>query len=324
MRTQIARFVIASTVASLVILLSGSVAAQEFPSVIVLPGATSTEGVATGAGTTFYAGDLLTGDIFRGDLRSGTVQRFIDAPAGRQAFGMKADVRHGLLFVAGGFTGQAYVYDLRTGADLATFNLGGVVNDVVVTTDAAWFTDSVQPHLYRIPTSPGAQPTTLVLNGPAAALAGFPNLNGIAATPDGRTLIVAHTQLGALFSVDPATGASRPIDGVSVPAVDGILLHNGRLYAMQIVFNQIADIALSPDLTSGAVESVVTSPDFEVPTTVAAFGDWLVTVNAKYDTGFPPTASQYEVVVVRKPSHQPPSDSPGTIRITARCPCCSC
>ena len=53
--------------------------------VIVLPGAESTEGIATGAGSTFYAGELFTGDIYRGDLRSGDVDLFIDAPDGRAA-----------------------------------------------------------------------------------------------------------------------------------------------------------------------------------------------------------------------------------------------
>ena len=77
-------------------------AAASFPEVITLPGAHSAEGIATGAGSTFYAGDLFAGDIFRGDLRAGTASLFIDAPAGRQALGMKADVPHGLLFVAGG------------------------------------------------------------------------------------------------------------------------------------------------------------------------------------------------------------------------------
>src|SRR2546423_2568997 len=107
--------------------------------------ATSAEGIATGAGSTFYAGDLFAGDIFRGDLRAGTASLFIDAPAGRQALGMKADIPHGLLFVAGGFTGQAYVYDLRTGADVAMFQLvapgtAAVINDVIVTKGAASFT----------------------------------------------------------------------------------------------------------------------------------------------------------------------------------------
>jgi len=297
--------IFALRLAAVILVLLGSarvpiVSAGEFPSVIVLPGATSAEGIATGNGSSFYAGDFLTGDIYRGDLQSGNVERFIDAPNGRMAVGLKADVAHGFLFVAGGFTGQAYIYDLETGADLAMLQLGVLVNDVVVTHDAAWFTDSALPHLYRVPIAPGESARTVVVSGPAADLSGFPNLNGIAATPDGRTLIVAHSGLGALFTVDPATGLSRNITGVTLPNVDGILLHAGRVYAAQTFLNQIAEIRLSPDLSTGTFETAFTSPHFQIPTTVAAFGDRLVAVNAKYDTGFPPTAATYEVVIVRK------------------------
>jgi hypothetical protein len=199
---------------------------NEFPNTIVLPGARSAEGIAIGQGSTFYASDFLAGDIFRGDLRTGKVERFIHPPNGRQAVGLKADIRHGLLFVAGGFTGQAYVYDLQTGTDLASFQLGGLINDVVLTKDAAWFTDSLLPHIYRIPIAPGGRPRTIVVTGPAADLSGFPNLNGIAATPDGKTLIVSHSGLGAILTVDPTTGVSKLINGVVVPAVDGH--HSGR------------------------------------------------------------------------------------------------
>ena len=83
--------------------------------------------------------------------------------------------------------------------------------------------------------------------------------------------------------------------------MDGILWEAGKLYVALVSFNQIVEITLSPDLSSGIVDAVVTSPYFQVPTTVAAFGDRLVAVNAKYDTGFPPTAATYEVVTVRKP-----------------------
>jgi hypothetical protein len=132
-------------------------------------------------------------------------------------------------------------------------------------------------------------------------MSGFPNLNGIAATPDGRTLIVSHSGLGAIFTVDPTTGVSRNIPGVALPTVDGILFHAGRLYAAQIFLNQIVEISLSHDLSTATFETAFTSPHFQIPTTVAAFGDRLVAVNAKYDTGFPPTAATYEVVIVRKP-----------------------
>jgi sugar lactone lactonase YvrE len=275
--------------------------------VIVLPGATSAEGIAAGQGSTFYAGDLFTGDIFRGDVRRGTAELFIDAPTGRQSGGMIVDLAHRLLIVSGGFTGQAYVYDLVTGDTLATYQLGAagasLINDVTLTKDGAWFTDTFQPRLYFVPISPtGAlgPSETLALTGPAADVSGQFNLNGIRATPNGKTLIVAHTANGALYTVDPDTGASQTIAGVSVPSVDGIVLEAGRLWAVQNFSNQISQVRLSPDLASGVVEQVITSELFQVPATAARFGNRLAVVNAKFDTGFPPTADQYEVVLVER------------------------
>jgi hypothetical protein len=62
--------------------------------------------------------------------------------------------------------------------------------------------------------------------------------------------------------------------------------------------NQVSRIRLRPDLSSGVVEEVITSPLFQVPTTAACFGRRLAVVNAKFDTGIPPTAKQFEVVLV--------------------------
>lgn len=285
---------------------AGAAQAQPFPGVIVIEGASSAEGIAVGAGSTFYAGDLFQGDIHRGDLRSGSTSLFVDAPAGRMAVGMAADTRHGLLVVAGGATGMGYVYDIATGADVAVLPLidpaqGTFVNDVTVTRDAAWFTDSAHSHLYRVPIAPDGSvgaPTTLELTGPAANLSGDFNLNGIAATANGKTLIVAHSGDATLYTVDPVTGASAPIEGADVPSVDGILLEAGRLWAVQNFLNQVTELRLSPDLSAATVEKVITHPAFQVPTTVARHGDKLALVNAKFDTGIPPTAGQHEVVVV--------------------------
>jgi Gluconolactonase len=285
---------------------TGTAVASSFPGTITLPGATSAEGIATGIGSTFFAGDLFKGDIYRGDLRAGSASLFVDAPDGRMALGMKVDAPDGLLFVAGGFTGQGYVYDARTGEDVAVLQLanpalGPIINDVVVAGGAAWFTDSAQPHLYRVPIgrdgSIGA-PTTLVVTGPAGHLSGAFNLNGIAATPDGRTLIVSHTGDGTLYTVDPVTGASAPIVGAAVPNVDGILLEAGRLWAVQNFSNQVTEWRLSPDLASATLERTISGSQFETPTAVARDGSRLAVVNAKFDTGFPPTATSYEVVVV--------------------------
>jgi sugar lactone lactonase YvrE len=285
----------------------GTVAASSFPGVIVLPGATSAEGIATGIGSSFFAGDLFKGDIYRGDLRTGSASLFRDAPDGRMALGMKVDVPHGLLFVAGGFNGHGYVYDARTGADVAVLQLAipadgpTIINDVIVARGAAWFTDSARPNLYRVPIGSHGSigtPSTLVVSGPAAHLSGAFNMNGIAATPDGKTLIVAHTGDGALYTVDPHTGASAAIAGANVPNVDGILLEAGRLWAVQNFSNQMTELRLSHDLSSASVVRVITSPHFEIPTTVARHGNRLAVVNAKFDTGFPPTATSFEVVVL--------------------------
>ena len=273
--------------------------------VIVLPGASSAEGIASGRGATFYAGDLVLGDIFRGNLQRGTAELFIDAPAGRMALGIKFDGSRGLLFVAGGGLGQGYVYDASTGATVAAYQFAaagtGFINDVTVTRDGAWFTDSLQAQLYFVPVGASGSPgpfETLTLSGPAADTSGDFNLNGIAATPNGKTLIVAHSANGQLYTVDPGDGTSALIAGVSVPSVDGIVLKGNRLWAVQNFLNQVASIRLSGDLSSGTVEDVITSDLFQVPTTAALFGSRLAVVNAKFDTGFPPTADQYEVVVV--------------------------
>ncbi len=289
---------------ALVTALAAPAAAARPAEVIVLPGASSAEGIAAGRGVTFYAGDFLRGDIFRGSIRRGTAEVFIDAPDGRMAVGMAADLAHHLLFVAGGF-GQAYVYDTRTGATVASYQFAdpatSIINDVAVTRRGAWFTDSLQAQLYFVPVSRAGVPgpfRILAISGPAADLSGAFNLNGIQATANGKTLIVAHSARGELYTVDPTSGASARIAGVSVPNVDGIVLEGRRLWAVQGPSNQVTSIRLSPHLSSGVVDTVITSDLFQFPTTAARFGRRLAVVNAKFDTGFPPTADQYEVVLV--------------------------
>jgi len=309
---RLARVVLPILMLSLVAAMAVPAAASRPAEIIILPGATSAEGITAGRGATFYAGDLFAGDIFRGNVQRGTAERFIDAPAGRMAVGMAADTAHDLLFVAGGFTGQAYIYNTRTGATVATYQFAPpsppppatpttVINDVAVTKHGAWFTDSRQAQLYFVPVSAAGAlgpSSTLALSGPAADTSADFNLNGIQTPANGKTLIVAHSGTGQLYTVDPTSGASAAIAGVSVPQVDGIVLKGRRLWAVQNT-NQVSRIRLRPHLVSGVVEKVITSDLFQVPTTAARFGSRLAVVNAKFNTGFPPTATQYEVVVVK-------------------------
>ncbi|GAB5077502.1 NHL repeat-containing protein [Arthrobacter sp. AD-310] len=267
--------------------------------VITLDGATSAEGIAAGRGTTFYAGELETGDIYKGDIRDGTATLFIDAPKGRLAAGMKFDAGSGLLFVAGGTTGKAFVYDTRTGEPAGAFALGpGFINDVTLTPDGAWFTNSAAAELYKLTVSRDGTKgwvETLTLTGPAADAEDAFNLNGIAAAKNGRVLIVAHSGNASLYTVDPETGASALIEGVSVPNADGILVRGKTLWAVQNFANQISRFHLSNDLSSGTLEEVIVNDNFQVPTTAALFGNTLAAVNAKFDE---PAADLHEVVLV--------------------------
>lgn len=274
-----------------------------------LPSGFQPEGIALGVGGDFYVGSIPTGDIYRGDSRTGEGAVVVDAPDGRAAIGIEVD-RRNRIFVAGGPTGQAYVYDADTGETLATYDLTegpAFVNDVVVTRQAAYFTDSVNPVIYKVPLGPGGSLSdpgaveVLPLSGDLVYQDGF-NVNGIEATPSGRRLIVVQSNTGMLFSVDPNTGVADAIDlGVeSVPNGDGLLFDGFTLYVVQNQLNTVAEVKLRPDLSSGTVESRTTDADFDVPTTVDERANRLYLVNARFTTP-PGPDTAYEVVVIPKP-----------------------
>jgi sugar lactone lactonase YvrE len=140
---------------------------------------------------------------------------------------------------------------------------------------------------------------TIQLSGDYVFTPGAFNANGIAATPNGKTLIIVNSVDGALYTVDPATGEATLIDlgGETVVNGDGILLQGKTLYVVQNFFNQIAVVQLEPDLSAGTIVDTLTSSSFGIPTTIARFGSSLYAVNSHFDT--PPTpATEYEVVRV--------------------------
>jgi sugar lactone lactonase YvrE len=295
-------------------------AAAPFPASIPLPDDFQPEGIATGPRSTFYAGSITTGDIYRGSLRTGKGAIFVDAPSGRSAVGLKVERSAKRLWVAGGATGHGYVYSTRTGKTVKDLTLttaaNVLINDVVVTKGGAYFTDSFNPVLYKVPISPNGRigtPRTIPLSGPAAAIVpGAPNLNGIDATRNGRTLIVGHTPLGKLFLVDPRTGSSRAIEltgGALTPDTpDGILLDGKTLWVVENFSERLVKIRLSSDLTRGRITETFTSDLFRIPTTVAKSGDRLALVNARFDLGFPPPfgpgappGTDFDVVQIKKP-----------------------
>lgn len=284
---------------------------RAFPGLIPLPNGFAPEGIAVGNGKVFFVGSLADGSIYRGDLRTGEGDVLATPSGERIAVGLSFDQRSNHLFVAGGGTGEAYVYDAEMGTTLATYELTDsgsdtFINDVVVTRTAAFYTNSFRPVIYRIPLGPGGRlpesdaAEELPLTGDFQFVDGF-NANGIDATPNGEHLIVVHSALGTLYRVDPATGEARLIDlaGDDVAFGDGILLDGHTLYVVQNRRNEIAVVQLSPDFLSGQVTRHITSSDFDVPTTVAEFGSDLYAVNARFGTE-PTPDTEYHVVRVAK------------------------
>jgi sugar lactone lactonase YvrE len=282
---------------------------QAFPDVIPLPDGFQPEGITVGKGSTFYVGSIPTGAVYRGDLRTGEGDIFVPAQEGRAAIGMKYDERTGLLFVAGGPTGFAYIYDGETGENVAEIELttgDRFINDVVITKDAAYFTNSQQPVLYRVALEEnGELPSTpqvkeIPLSGDYEFTPGAFNANGIAATPNGKTLIIVNSVDGLLYKVRPGSGVAKLIDldGETLLNGDGILLEGRTLYVVQNRMNQIAVVSLTnSDLDEGEVVDTITDDDFRVPTTIARFGDSLYAVNARFGTE-PTPETEYEVVRV--------------------------
>src|SRR3954467_1200900 len=77
---------------------------QSFPDVIQLPTGFQPEGIEIGKGTTFYVGSVATGDIYKGDLRTG--KRIALFPGqGRSATGIEL-AGHDRLIVAGASSGN--------------------------------------------------------------------------------------------------------------------------------------------------------------------------------------------------------------------------
>jgi sugar lactone lactonase YvrE len=285
----------------------GAAASQSafFPTTIPLPDGFQPEGIAIGALPFAYFGSLADGSIYRANLVTGRGQVISDGP-GTPSVGLKID-RRARLFVAGGPAGDARVVSALTGRVLASYTFTtapSFVNDVIVTPDAAWFTDSFNPVLYKVPLDRrGGLPdqdhvVTVPLTGELVFQEGF-NVNGISRTPDSKGLIVVQTNTGRLFRVDPDTGDTTAIDlgGQLVTNGDGILLSGRTLYVVQNQSNRVAVVRLDRRGTSGTVVARLTDPRFDTPTTVARFANRLYLPNARFSTEPTPTTPYTAVAI---------------------------
>ncbi|MEH0934287.1 SMP-30/gluconolactonase/LRE family protein [Micromonospora psammae] len=277
--------------------------AAPFPTRIPLPDGFAPEGLTIGRGGTVYVSSILDGAVWRGDLRTGRGSVLIPGTPGTDRAGLKVDARN-RLWTADFSGGGASVHDARTGARLAHYQFtdepGSLVNDLVITPRAVWFTDSTRPVLYVVPLGPGGRlPAAtdfrvLPLSGPAADPGAFSN--GIVALPDGD-LLVAQMLAGRLVRVDPDTGASQVVDlgGYSVRRADGLVLRGRTLYVIRNLTNLVAVVRLDPSFTSGVVQRESTDPRLRVPATGDLFGSGLYVVNARFDTE-PTPDTDYDIV----------------------------
>ena len=307
MKTKRLAMPVLAMTALLVLIVSDKLAQNTksvFPNLIQLPADFGPEGIAIGNGHTFYVGSLVPptlGQILVGDLRTGSFSELVP-PTGRFAAGMKFDSRSNYLFVAGGTSGRATVYNTITGAEVAFYQFlpSGVpgINDVIVTRDAAYFTDTTRPFLGRVALGsqgePGESeliplPANFGVRGPCTGPS--PRANGITATENGQYVIVVHTSEGQLYRMDTATFGLVPLfvsggdfaGGYALCSGDGLWLDGKTLYVAQPAFNRIAVVEIEPDFLSGSLTRYITepftsNPATKFPTTLAEFGNSLYAV----------------------------------------------
>ena len=202
-------------------------------------------------GPWLYAGSLANGAIWRGNALTGKSKVLVRGVAGRVAVGLHLD-RWGRLWVAGGPTGTIRAYNARTGKLLKTYTFTGTgfLNDLDITRNAVYATDSQNAQLAVVPLGRHGKLLSqrharlLPLTGDFVQQAGF-NANGIAAK-DGW-LIVVQSNTGFLFRVNPRTGVARRIDtaGYLVTNGDGIDFRGRTLYVVRNQLNMVAVLRLS-------------------------------------------------------------------------------
>jgi hypothetical protein len=271
-------------------------AALDLPDRIDLPDGWRPEGITSAFRSRLYVGSLADGAIWRGSARTGEGRVLVEGVEGRMAVGLHVDWR-ARLWVAGGNNHTVRVYNALTGRLLETYTFptAGFINDLVITRNAVYATDSNNSHLAVVPLGRGGRlldpsdAELLPLTGDFVLESGF-NANGIVAK--GNFLIMVQSNTGKLFRVDPTTGDTSTIDtgGYSVTNGDGLALHNDRLYVVRNQNNLVAVFNLGSDLLSAALVGEITSPApgaLDVPTTATFALGQLWVVNARFNT--PPT-----------------------------------
>jgi sugar lactone lactonase YvrE len=250
----------------------------------------------------FFVGATGDGTIYRGTLNNPTVSEFIAFPAdsGRSSVGMK--VHRGLLYVAGGGTGNIYVYNLATKATVATFatGAGGFLNDLVVTRKGdVYVTDSFRPMLWHVTAAQvragSGTPESIDVAQKIEFVPGAFNLNGIVARAHGKQLVVVNTATGKLFRVVLTRDGSdaRSIKaiqglGTGLTGGDGMIVDRGRLVVVIGDPATLNFVKLRHHNLRGRITNVRGDKTLTGPSTVARAKNRYLVVNADFATSTTP------------------------------------
>ena len=274
------------------------------------------EGIEVTPAGRIYVTSSATGDVYVGSVGSATMSTFArGSDVGRaSALGVHADAR-GRVFVASPSGVDVYspsgelLAQRRAAADEVTSTY---LNDLVITSDAVYVTDSANALMWRMGLQGNAigelRPWLRARELMPSFEPGWFYLNGIDASPDGSRLLVSAQGLGALIRVDTEAAAAEFVvmdgsvfgnfgpDGM---ALEGDVVHGVLNYGAPDTGQGLYVARLDPEWRTGSVVAATTDADFSTPTTVASSGGRYLVVNSQLDTA--PGSPPWTVVAVPDP-----------------------
>lgn len=230
-----------------------------------------------------------------------------DALTGFKITGVKYCAKQSALFVAGALYGRAYIMYLKQNNStyIVTQRIelqlgqGTYINDVALSQDKVFFSDSWKPRLYSIPRFSGSRqqpPPVSVYNlGPEMTPPGplMFGSNGLAVAKS-NIVIVANFPQGALYRVELTSTGSSLVSRVQLSNVrpfsflpDGLLMVNGTtMYIGDNMTNQVLVVKFSNDYHQANVTCSIQSKHYSGVTTVAMQDNYLWAANAHFTSCF--------------------------------------
>ncbi|MFV0457922.1 MAG: hypothetical protein ACK5MT_04005 [Actinomycetales bacterium] len=275
---------------------------------VSLPDGLRPEGITAAPSGRLFVGSLADGRIVVADPQVASTSTLLPGEPGRQLRGLFHDARTGLVWAAGNLGSQGYVWavDGSTGAVVAAIQVPGALflNDLVVTRDAVWVTDSRVDRLTVIHLDSGGRPTDdapdfVQLTGQWPAGDGNAiNANGIRALPDG-TAVLNNSRVGGLWNLDPRTGRVQAIAVIGGPGIsggDGLDLRGATLFNVRgSGAGEISVLRIRRGAHGWRAHwcGSLTDPRLDVPSTAVVTGNTLWAVNARFGTPDPATADYW-------------------------------